>query len=318
LPYVLIAAGFLLLFGGGECLVRGAVTLARRIGVSPLLVGATVVAFGTSAPELAVAIKAQFTGHGDIAMGSVVGSNIANTLLVLGATALLRPVAWERRTIFHDAGGLVVASALFCGLAAHAGVLTRAEGIALFGSLLFLTSYNYWRERRQRPLTLELLEREADEFVAETGLPKALLFTGIGFVAIFFGAGWLVDGAAEVARVFGISEATIGLTIVAIGTSLPELAACCVAACRGHADLALGNVIGSNVFNMLGIGGVAATIAPLWVATRILHVDLWIMLAAMVGLAVCLLATERIGRAAGILGIATYLLWIASHGGALH
>lgn len=314
----MIAAGFVLLFGGGESLVRGAVTLARRMGVSPLLVGATIVAFGTSAPELAVAVEAQFTDHGDIAMGSVVGSNIANTLLVLGATALLRPVAWLRRTICHDAGGLVIASLLFCLLAAGGGVLSRPEGVVLFGSLLFITGYNYWRERRQRPLTLELLEREADELVESTALPKAVLFSAIGFVAIFFGAGLLVDGASAVARVFGVSEATIGLTIVAIGTSLPELAACCVAACRGHSDIALGNVVGSNVFNMLCIGGVAGMIAPLEVDARILSVDLWLMLAALVGLAVWLVASERIGRFVGGLGVVTYLVWVASHGGALH
>ncbi len=314
----MIAAGFLLLFGGGESLVRGAVTLARRTGVSPLLVGATIVAFGTSAPELAVAVKAQFTGHGDIAMGSVVGSNIANTLLVLGGTAMLRPVHWERRTIFHDTGGLVFASLVFCVAAATSGMLGRIESVGLFATLLLLTSYNYWRERRQRPLTLELLEREADELVEGTPLPKAMVFTAIGFAAIFCGASLLVDGAATVARVFGVSEATIGLTIVAIGTSLPELAACCVAACRGHSDIALGNVIGSNVFNMLCIGGVAGMIAPLAVELRILHVDLWIMLATMIGLALWLVATERIGRVVGGLGIATYLLWILSHGGSLH
>ncbi len=314
----MIAAGFLLLFGGGESLVRGAVTLARRLGVSPLLVGATIVAFGTSAPELAVAVKAQFTDHGDIAMGSVVGSNIANTWLVLGGTAALRPVMWARRAIVRDAIGLGFASLLFCALAYSTATLGRPEGVFLFGTLLVLTTYNYWRERRQRPLTLELLEREADELVEDTPLPKAIFFTAIGFVAIFFGAGLLVDGAAAVARVFGISEATIGLTIVAIGTSLPELAACCVAAFRGHADIALGNVVGSNIFNMLCIGGIAAMIAPLQVEVRILGVDLWIMLAAMIALALWLVSFERIGRLIGSLGIVTYLLWVLSHGGSLH
>ncbi len=318
LPYLMIAAGFLLLLGGGESLVRGAVTLARRLGVSPLLVGATIVAFGTSAPELAVAVKAQLTDHGDIAMGSVVGSNIANTWLVLGGTAALRPVHWARRAVCHDAGGLALSSLLFCVLAYSAATLGRPEGTVLFGTLVGLTTFNYWRERRQRPLTLELLEREADELVEDTPLPKAIFFTLVGFIAIFFGAGLLVDGAAAVARLFGVSEATIGLTIVAIGTSLPELAACCVAAARGHADIALGNVVGSNVFNMLCIGGIAAMIAPLRVEVRILGVDLWIMLAAMMALALWLVAFDRIGRLIGSMGVATYLVWVLSHGGSLH
>lgn len=319
MPYLQIAVGFVLLFGGGEFLVRGAVSLARFLGVSPLLVGATVVAFGTSAPELAVAIKAQLTAHGDIAVGSVVGSNIANALLVLGATAVLRPVKWARRAICHDAGGLLFASTLFCVLAMTGALLTRLEGSLLLATLLALTAYNYVRERRAQrsPLTIELLEREATDMVDDVPLPKALFFVLTGLVAIFIGASQLVDGAAVVARMFGISEATIGLTIVAIGTSLPELAACCIAACRCHGDVALGNVIGSNVFNMLGIAGVAGAIAPLEVPAQIASTDIWIMFAVMAALSGMLLLATRVGRVAGALMILAYGLWIATLAGSV-
>jgi len=313
LPYLQIAAGFVLLFFGGECLVRGAVALARSMGVSTLLVGATVVAFGTSAPELAVAVESQLTGHGSIALGSVVGSNLANTLLVLGATALLRPVTWQRAAIRNDALGLIFASAVFCAAAATAHALGRLEGLALLGLLVALTAVNYWRERRKRPLTLSLLEEEAQEFINELALTPALLYTTLGIIGVVVGAHQLVLGTIAIARNFGVSEAVIALTVVALGTSLPELAACGVAAYRRHSDMALGNVVGSNVFNMLGIGGAAALVAPLDVPAQIMSTDLWLMLGVMVALAAWLVLRERLGRAVGLILVGTYLLWIATH-----
>lgn len=312
MPYLQIAAGFLLLFFGGECLVRGAVALARHMGVSTMLVGATVVAFGTSAPELAVAVESQLTGHGDIAIGSVVGSNLANVLLILGATALVRPVAWNPKTVRYDACGLVLASVIFCAAAFAARDLGRIEGVLLVAMLGTLTWVNYWRERRKRPLTVSLLEEEAQQFINELALTPALLYAILGTIGIVAGAHQLVLGAVSVAKAFGVSETVIALTVVAVGTSLPELAACAVAAYRRHSDMALGNVVGSNVFNMLGIGGTAAAIAPLDVPPRIIQIDIWIMLAAMVVAAGWLLFRNHLGRIAGLVLLSTYVVWLAS------
>ena len=310
MDYVRIAIGFLLLFGGGEFLVRGAVGLARRLGVSPLLVGATVVAFGTSAPELAVSVRAVLTGHEDIALGSVVGSNIANVLLILGVSSAISPVAWSRRAVLRDATGLAFASLIFSAIAATAGV-SRLEGGFMLALLLGLTCVNFVRDRRRRAYTFELLERGADEVApASDPLPKALLLTAVGLVGIVIGADQLVAGASAAARTMGISEATIGLTLVAIGTSLPELAACMVAAYHKHSDLALGNVIGSNVFNMLGITGTAALLAPLPIPGEILHFDLWLMLAIMLLTGAILAFVGRLGRVHGALFLACYAIWI--------
>jgi len=311
LPYLQIAAGFLLLFFGGECLVRGAVALARHMGVSTLLVGATVVAFGTSAPELAVAVESQLTGHSDIAIGSVVGSNLANALLILGATALVRPVAWDPTAVRYDALGLVLAAVVFCAAAFAARDLGRAEGVILVAMLATLTWVNYWRERRKRPLTVSLLEREAQEFINELALTPAVLYAILGMIGVVAGAHQLVLGAVSVAQAFGVSETVIALTVVAVGTSLPELAACAVAAYRNHSDMALGNVVGSNVFNMLGIGGTAATIAPLDIPTRIIQLDLWLMFATMVGVAAWLLLRNSLGRVTGFMLLVLYAVWIA-------
>lgn len=312
MAYLQIAAGFLLLFFGGECLVRGAVALARHMGVSTLLVGATVVAFGTSAPELAVAVKSQLTGHGDIAIGSVVGSNLANVLLILGATALVRPVMWDPAAVRYDAFTLVLAAVVFCAAAFGAHDLGRVEGCLLVGMLGIMTWLNYWRERRKRPLTVSLLEQEAQEFINELALSPALLYAALGFIGIVAGAHQLVLGAVSLAHAFGVSEAVIALTVVAVGTSLPELAACAVAAYRKHSDMALGNVVGSNVFNMLGIGGTAAAIAPLDVPARIIQVDLWLMLIAMVAAAGWLLFRNHLGRFSGMALLVGYAAWIAS------
>jgi cation:H+ antiporter len=310
LAYVQIAIGFALLFGGGELMIRGSVNLARRLGVSPLLVGATVVAFGTSAPELAVSVRSVVTGHGDLAIGSVIGSNVANVLLILATAALVDPVVWSRRAVLRDGTGLAVASVVFTIIAATGGI-SRWEGALMLGLLVLLTGVSYWRDRRRQAFTLQVLEAEAGELEPSTpGSSKPLVLTLFGIVAIVVGADQLVAGATVVARAYGISEATIGLTLVAIGTSLPELATCLVAAYRKHSDVALGNVVGSNVFNMLGIGGTAALVSPLPIPSEILYFDLWVMLAVMLATGALLVGVGRLSRIPATFFLLAYVVWI--------
>ena len=311
MPAVEIGSGLALLFGGGEALVRGAVALAHRLGLSKALVGATVVGFGTSAPELAVAVDAGLTGHGAIALGTVVGSNICNVLLVLPVAALILPVRWSRRAIRRDATTLLLATALFVAFAAT-GQIGRIEGAALLVALFGVTTFAIVAERRAPSVAVDLLSEEADALDA-VPFPLALAVLGTigGIAAVVGGAELLVEGATELARRFGVSEATIGLTLVAVGTSLPELAAGAAAARRQHPEVALGNLLGSNVFNQLGIVGAAALMAPLAVPPEVARADLWAMLALMVATAAGLLLARRLGRAPALVGLLLYASWVA-------
>jgi cation:H+ antiporter len=310
LAYLQIVLGFALLFGGGELLIRGAVDLAQRFGVSPLLLGATVVAIGTSAPELAVSVRAVAGGHPALALGSVIGSNVANVLLILGVAAIVAPIAWSRRAVLRDAMGLVLASVFFAAIAST-GRIGRLEGLAMLALLAALIAVNTWRERRKRALTLSLLEEEAAELGAGgRSLRRSAAITLIGVGGVVVGADQLVAGASQAALAFGVSEGTIGLTLVAVGTSLPELATCVIAAWRKHADLALGNVVGSNVFNQLGIAGTASLVGPIRVSREFLASDLWVMLALMVATSALLVLWGRLDRREGVLFVAVYAAWV--------
>lgn len=305
-----VGIGLALLFGGGEALVRGAVALAHRLGLSRALVGATVVGFGTSAPELAVAVDAALTGHGAVAIGTVVGSNVCNVLLILPVAALILPVHWSRRAIRRDAATLLFASALFVGFAAT-GQIDRIEGAILLAALVGVTGFAILAERRTPSVAVELLTEEATALdTPPFSLTLAAIFTIGGIAAVVGGAELLVTGAIEMARRFAISEATIGLTLVAIGTSLPELAAGAAAARRQHPEVALGNVLGSNVFNQLGIAGAAALVAPIAVPSEVARVDLWAMLALMVATVAALLSARRLGRAPALVGLLLYGSWV--------
>lgn len=305
-----IAAGLALLFGGGEMLVRGAVALAHRFGLSPVLIGATVVGFGTSAPELAVAIDASLTGHGSVALGTVIGSNLCNLLLILPIAALIFPVRWSPRAIRRDAITLAIATALFVGLAAS-GRIDRLDGALLLAALAGLSAFAIVRDRRDPSVAVELLSEEAATIEKRrigAGVATALAIGGI--CAVVGGAELLVSGATAIARRAGLSEAVIGLTLVAVGTSLPELAASAVAARRQHSEVALGNVLGSNVFNQLGIVGAAAAMAPLDVPPELARGDLWTMAAAMGLFSVSLLVFGRLGRAGAAVLLAIYAVWV--------
>lgn len=310
--WISLAAGLVLLLAGGDALVRGAVSVAARLRISPLIVGLTLVGFGTSTPELAASVKAALSGSPDIAVGNVIGSNIANILLILGLAALVRPLICARNAITRDgivaviAAGLLVIIALF-------GIMPRVIGAAFIVLLGVYVVATYFVERGTRTPSAELHRSEAacaSPLQGPLWIPLALVAAGIAGVVI--GASMLIDGALVIARAAGISEAVIGLTLVAVGTSLPELVVSIIATIKRESDVAFGNIVGSNIFNILGILGVTALIQPLTIPTRFVQFDIWVMAAATLAMLVFALTSRRLGRWEGGLFFAAYCayLWL--------
>ncbi len=302
-----IGSGFLLLVLGGGALVRGAVSVAERLGLSKLLIGLVLVGFGTSMPELATSVNAALAGSPRIAIGNVVGSNIANTLLILGLTATIFPIACDPKAFKRDGPALIVATLAFA-VVGFSGTVGRLSGILFLTALLVYVAHTYRAEHRQADASAQL--HAAESTLAEPGprpLWLGLLFFVAGTGIVVAGADLLVDGAVELARGFGISETIIGLTLVAVGTSLPELAASSVAAFRRHTDIAFGNIVGSNLFNILGILGVTAVITPLPVPPGVLSFDLWVLLAVTALLIVFAMTRWVLSRLEGLVFMAGYL-----------
>lgn len=260
LTILLFVLGIALLVLGAELLVRGASRLALGAGVSPLVVGLTVVAFGTSAPELAVSVRAAFAGSADIAYGNVVGSNIFNVLFILGLSALVAPLLVDRQLIRRDVP-IMVGVSLLLPLLALDGRIGRVDGALLFGGILAYTLFSVIESRKERAATREEMEAGSSDEAPGTWWTNLLLVVG-GVGMLVLGARWLVDGAVVFARALGVSELIIGLTIVAAGTSLPEVATSVLASVRGHRDIAVGNVVGSNIFNILCVLGLSGVVAP--------------------------------------------------------
>jgi len=283
LDYVYAGLGLVILLLAGDALVRGAVNLALRIGVPALIVSLTIVAFGTSAPELLIAIQAVNEGAPGIALGNVVGSNTANILLVLGVPALLAGLRTDDCSPQKSYILMIMASVLFIGVC-FAGPITWVHGLVLL-VVLALILLDQGREALAHRQNGEDLEDDLEGADPDMAGWKIGVFLALGLVGLPLGADLLVDGSVNIARTLGISETAIGLTLVAIGTSLPELATTVMAAYRRQADVALGNVIGSNMFNLLGIVGVAALFGDFDVAPEFLTFDLWVMLGASLILA---------------------------------
>jgi cation:H+ antiporter len=278
---VQLIVGLALLLGGGESLVQGSVAVAKRLGVSPLLIGLTLVGFGTSTPELVASLRAALIGAPGIAIGNVVGSNIANILLILGLSAIIFPLATTKEAFRRDGAVLIGASMLMLAVVLF-GAIGREAGLVFLALLAAYTVYTYVTERRTHDAAARVHEAEAEVATLRRGLPVwggTLLAVG-GIVAVVLGADLLVGAAIEIARTAGLSEAVIGLTLVAVGTSLPELVTSVMAAVRRHADVAFGSIVGSNIFNILGIAGLTAAVSPIPVPPEIAAFDVWIMLAA--------------------------------------
>jgi cation:H+ antiporter len=298
--YLVFALGLAGLFFGGNWLVQGASAIALRLRISPLVIGLTVVGFGTSTPELLVSLQAALRGASGIAIGNVVGSNIANILLILGIAAVIGPFTASLSALRRDLGWMLGA-ALITLPAFWGGMVGRWEGAALtLGILLYVT------------ICLRQAGTEEAPAIAPAPVWKSTLVVLAGLATLLVGARLLVDSATDIARTFGVSEAVIGLTIVAVGTSLPELATSVVAAIRGERDIALGNVVGSNVFNILAILGITALVAPIPVEARFLAVDAPVMIAVSLLLVGTIWLGRGMGRAAGALFLALYLAYVAA------
>ena len=305
---VLIGLGLVALLAGGELLVRGAVGVAARLGLPPMVIGLTLVGFGTSTPELLTSVQAALAGAPGIALGNVVGSNTANVLLILGVAAVLMPVAVSAGTFRRDGMALALATAA-CVAATLSGTIGRLWGAALVAGLVAFLVVTLRSSRSDPDAPAEELPGLGAPLALGLGLSVA------GLAVTVLGARLLVDGAVTLARDFGVSEALIGVTVVAVGTSLPELATTLVAARRGQNDVAFGNVIGSNVFNVLGILGVTALVSPLAVAPEIAAFDIWVMTAATLALIAVAVTGWRITRVEGaalLTAYAAYIGWLAA------
>ncbi|MCP1337432.1 calcium/sodium antiporter [Futiania mangrovi] len=323
MSYLMVAGGLVLLTLCGDFLVRGAAALSLKLHIPPLIVGLTVIAFGTSAPELFVSVGAALGGYPGIAMGNVIGSNIANVLLVLGVPALIMPIACHQAGVTANALVMLAASLLLIALA-FTGAIGLWQGLVL---LLAMTAFVGWTiatslaHRREKKAALangnakDELGDDVDPDSLPQGWPKIWALTLAGLIGLPIGAELLVTGAADIARAFGMSDAVIGLTLVAVGTSLPEFAATLISAIKRHTEMAIGNVIGSNIFNILLILGTAGVAAPLGgkdipVTPEMLTIDLWVMLGAALIVVGAVLIRRPIGRVAGVGMSAVYAAYV--------
>jgi cation:H+ antiporter len=312
---VLLVAGLALLVGGAEALVRGASKLAASLGISPLVVGLTVVAFGTSSPELAVSTHAAFTGEADIAVGNVVGSNIFNILFILGLSAMIAPLVVAQQLVRLDVP-IMIGISLLLPVLGMDGKIGRVDGLILFSMVVGYTVFLIRQSRKESRAVMEEYEREYGVDDSEK-TPKAWL-VDLGYVAggalmLVLGSRWLVDGAVDIAEYFGISELVIGLTVIAAGTSLPEVATSVVASLRGERDIAVGNVVGSNIFNILAVVGLTGLVAPDGIPVSIdaLRFDIPVMVMVALACAPIFFTGLTITRWEGSLFLAYYLTYLA-------
>ncbi len=303
--YLWVAAGLTFLFIGGEGLVRGATALARKLKLSNLIIGLTVVGFGTSMPELMVSLQAALKDTPDIVVGNVVGSNIANILLIMGMGALIYPMDSKSAGIQRDVAVMIVATIGLLVLAYRGGI-DRLDAQIMLGCLVAYLVVVYLLERRNPEP-----EHAVHSSVSEMGIFMAMAGVSMGLLALVVGADSLVKGATNIARDFGISEAVIGLTLVAVGTSLPELAVTLIAAFKRQSDIALGNLIGSNIFNILGILGITGLIAPIAIDARFTQVDIPIALGVAVVAGLCVYIFGKIGRLIALGFLAAYAGYMA-------
>lgn len=313
MDYLLLILGLAVLIVGGEFLVKGAVGCSAAFKISPLVIGMTVVSFGTSAPELLVSLQSALDGNPGIAIGNVVGSNIANIALVLGITVLIFPIIAERQTKFIDYPMMILASIMFY-LFALDNVIEVYEGIILFGVLVAFTTYLVVNSRKKTKKAIA----ESDDDIGEAlknPFWKSMVFLLIGLVALYFGSDWFVQGAVGIAEVVlegnPDKDSIIGVTVVALGTSAPELVASIVAAVRKQSDISIGNLIGSNIFNVFAVIGITAIVTPIEVSNQVLNFDmLW-----MIGIAALLIPIfifgKRIGRFKGFVLFLSYVAYVA-------
>lgn len=312
LSLLFLLLGLGLLYFGAQVLIKGGAALAFRFGLSALVVGLTVIAYGTSSPELVVSLQAAFSGNSAIAVGNVIGSNICNIALILGLCSLVQPLTASAQVIRREVPIMIGVSLLLVGVIWD-GVIGRIDGALLLSGLI---AYTWLTVRAARAAKEGLAEREYDEdfHVGAPGAGRSVALVGLGLAVLIGGSHLFVTGAVEIARHWGISDVVIGLTVVAVGTSLPELATSLVAALRGHSDVAIGNVVGSNIFNVLGILGVVALVHPID-AAGLSRIDLGMMIATAVALLPVARSGGRVNRVEGaiLLGVyVAYTVWLVA------
>jgi cation:H+ antiporter len=317
LQLVLFVLGFVFLVKGADFLVEGASSIAKKYGLSSIMIGLIIVAFGTSLPELLVSALSAMSGSPDIAVANILGSNFSNTLLILGTTAIVAPIIVKKNTINKEipfsllallAVGFLVNDFLIDGNGPN--VLTRIDGLIL---LLFFIVFIYYTFalKKEKINVLPKLKISKEEDIKEHKNYKSILLIILGVVGLYFGGEWIVNGAVEIATYFNLSEALIGLTIIAVGTSLPELAASIIAAKKGEADMAVGAVVGSNIFNMLWVLGLSATISPI-VYNSALNIDLYILIAITILLIPLIYAGKKnvLTKREGIILLSIYVFYL--------
>lgn len=312
LDIVMLIVGLFILIIGGDFLVRGASSLALRAHISPLVVGLTVVAFGTSAPELLISVKAALAGSPDMTMGNVVGSNICNLALVLGITALIGPIKVQRDSIKIDWPVTMGSSLLLYFVVKETdAVIGSLEGIIFIGLLIVFTVYII-RKSRKETMALRDAEENLEMPEASNNLIKDIGYIIGGCAGLYFGAEWFVGGAKEMATFLGVSERVIGITVLALGTSLPELVTAIVASIKKETDLALGNLMGSNIFNILSILGITSIIQDIHVSPQIVSHDMTVMLGITLLILPLMVVKRVMGRFAGILLLIIYITYTYS------
>ena len=317
---LLLLAGFAMLLLGGELLVRGATRIAEEFGISPMLVGLVIVGLGTSAPELAASVQAALAGSPGIALGNIIGSNLANTLLILGAAAMIAPLAVQRTVLWRDGMVGVLGVLALVG----AGLLTGLDRLAGAVFLIILTFYIYFAYRQEtrsaestaagkRTAAVEHFDPAIHAHPQDSGkgMLKSVAFFLVGTAIIIAGGTVLVDAAIAIAAKLGVSDTVIGLTVVAAGTSAPELATTIIAALRKESDIALGNILGSNIYNIFFIGGVTGLVAPGPIPAGIMAIDVWVLLAAAAVAVLFSWTGGRLGRREGGVLFAAYIAFIA-------
>jgi cation:H+ antiporter len=308
LTTLLFMAGLVLLIVGAEVLVRGASGLALAVGISPLVVGLTVVAFGTSSPELAVTIQSAWAGNPDIALGNVVGSNIFNVLFILGVSALITPLVVAPQLIRFDVPLMVAVSFLLLFLGLN-GEISRLDGAFLFAGIIAYTIWSIYKSRKESKQTAKPAEPAKKQTLLQLVMQVGMII--LGLVMLGFGSNWLINGAVALATALGVSQLIIGLTIISAGTSLPEVATSVMASIRGERDIAVGNVVGSNIFNILAVLGLTALVSPLsiTVSAAALQFDIPVMIAVAVACLPVFYSRRRISRWEGGLFFFYYLAY---------
>ncbi len=304
----LLIIGLVILIVGGDYLVKGSSNIAFRLKLSPLVVGLTIVAFGTSAPELLISIQSALIGSPDIAVGNVVGSNICNLALVLGVTAVIYPVKVQSNSIKID-WPVTLGASLLLYIISLDGYIGIYEGL-MFVLILIVYLFLIIKQSRKSILALEINKEENNiPESPQKPLWKDILFIVLGCVGLYYGSEWFVGSAKEITIQFGVEERVVGLTIVAIGTSLPEMVTAAMASYKGHTDLALGNLMGSNIFNILSILGITSIIKKIHINDQILSIDMWWMIAITIMILPLMIMRREVGRVDGIILLLVYSIY---------